>query len=151
MKGRMIGLVVAAVLALVLAGQGCKCSPGEPPPPPRVPSAQVEIYVEGGVEVVGPFLSDDFCPDGKTPCAEVMNADQTRAWCGCPEEPEPSLCHVVKTRGPTGWAASCSGGCPVPEGLMNIDRCDEIYESLEPLPGIDRRQVLSCECVGHDY
>jgi hypothetical protein len=109
----------------------------------HVCSGQVAIVVEdSGKQTVGDLVCDDVCDDG-TPCREMMNDAKDHAWCGCPGQPEPILCHLSKDFIDGEWGAHCGEMCPVA-----TDRCN--MTTVQSLT--DAGMMASCDCeAANDY
>lgn len=133
-----------ALLLLLGCRNGGGCQPPTDPAP-RVCSGQVVIDVDlHGKRTMGRLLCDDVCDDG-TPCAEMMNEAKDRAWCGCPGQPEPTLCHLAKALHDGVWEPDCGDTCPI-----ESDRCNLTTE--ETFPDAGYTITASCACdLRNDY
>jgi hypothetical protein len=95
------------------------------------------INIVDGRRVIGELRCNGICKDG-TRCRPVSNADGTRWWCGCPNEPEPTECHLVKLKLPSGeWAFDCACACPQPQ-----DMC-----TPQSRKDGETRIIVQCECL----
>jgi hypothetical protein len=71
-----------------------------------------------------------------------------KEWCACPESPkEPEHCHGVRETYRSGGKLivrfNCHGDCPA-----QSDGCKEVHRQVaDPPPGVDRRYVVTCECL----
>ena len=107
---------------------------------PRACPGEVMIEYDewGNMIAMSDLICDSTCANG-VPCSEQRNAAQDRAWCGCPGEPEPKRCHLLKERIGGDWLASCVGKC---DGQAEL--CDTDSEETPPDAGY--RSTLSCAC-----
>jgi hypothetical protein len=79
------------------------------------------------------------CPDG-SPCRPMYNADSTRQWCGCPGDPEPAECHLVRMRDTSfQWIYICSDPCPDPADVCRLVRRLSLEDTT--------RYTVKCECI----
>jgi hypothetical protein len=75
-----------------------------------------------------------------------------KEWCACPEDrTEPKHCHGVRETYRSGGKIfvkfNCHGTCP---GEGPREMCKEVPRPVEAPPGVERRYIVQCECLGPD-
>lgn len=94
---------------------------------------------EDGRRIIGELRCNGTCSDGQK-CRVMPKPGADRQWCGCPGQPEPAACHLVKIKLPSGdWAFDCSNPCPQPQ-----DMCTPVVRKD---PQNKNRLIVQCECL----